>query len=85
MPTVEFPPVIPFTSQATGVPLEMQKLAVKVCVCPRERLTPEGETESAQEIVTEALAVFVASATLVAVIVMFGEAGIVAGAVYVAD
>jgi hypothetical protein len=84
VPSVVFPLAMPFTSQMTGATLIPQKLAVKLCVCPRARVVAPGEIEFvvAQTIVIIALADFVVSETLVAVTVTLAREGTFKGAVY---
>jgi hypothetical protein len=84
LPTVEFPPAIPFTSHAMLAPAPRQKDAVNACVWPRPTLVEGGEIEfvAAQTIVAVALPDFELSAALVAVTVTAGGEGGVGGAVY---
>lgn len=83
VPTVEFPPGIPFTSQEIAVSLAMQDDALKICIWPSETLAAEGEIEfiEVHVIVTLAVPDFEASATLVAVTFTIAGEGSVAGAV----
>lgn len=83
VPTTELPPAIPLTSHEMLAPEAKQKVAVNVCICPSGTLAVDGETALVvpHEIVTLALADFVASATLVAVTVTVDGVGTLAGAV----
>jgi hypothetical protein len=87
VPTVEFPPAIPFTSHAMVAPGARQNDAVKVFVCPSAMLALEGEIEfvAVQAIVTLELPDFEVSDTLVAVTSTAAGEGTVAGAVYSAE
>ncbi|MGA9884541.1 MAG: hypothetical protein WBQ34_12555 [Candidatus Acidiferrales bacterium] len=83
VPTVVFPPVIPFTSHEMLAPAARQNVAANVCVCPSVKLAVAGEIALVrpQVIVTLALADFVLSATLVTVTVTLDGVGTFAGAV----
>lgn len=83
VPTVEFPPVTPLTSQAIVAPAAVQKDAVNVCAWPRGTLTGDGEMEfvDPHSTVTLALPDFELSAVLVAVTVTVAGEGGTAGAV----
>ncbi|MGH9688990.1 MAG: hypothetical protein ACRD5K_18100 [Candidatus Acidiferrales bacterium] len=83
VPTVVFPPVIPFTSHEMLAPAARQNVAAKVCVCPSVTLAVAGEIALVrlQVIVTLALADFVLSATLVAATVTNDGVGTFVGAV----
>lgn len=83
VPTVAFPPPIPFTSHATADPAGAQNDAVNVCDAPNPTLACEGEIEfdAAQMIVAAALPDFVLSAALVAVTVTVAGDGGAGGAV----
>jgi hypothetical protein len=86
LPSVAFPPAIPFTSQVTVVPGARQKLSAKLCVCPSATLATLGAMVFAlvQVIVTLALPNFVASATLVDFTLTVAGEGGVSGARYTA-
>jgi hypothetical protein len=68
-PTVEFPPGMLSTDQTMEGLLRSGKLAVNCCVAPAIKVAEVGETELVLATVIEALALFVVSATLIAVIV----------------
>lgn len=68
-PTVEFPPGMLSTDQAMEGLLRSGKLAVNCCIAPAIKVAEVGETELVLATVIEALALFVVSATLIAVIV----------------
>ena len=82
VPKTELPPAIPFTSHTNCVAAGVHRIAVKVCDFPNPRLAVVGEIEFWLHCsVTVALAKAEGSATLRAVTVTEGTAGIVAGAV----
>jgi hypothetical protein len=83
VPSVEFPPATPFTSQEICAADAAHSDAVKVWGWPRLTSADEGEMEfaAAQVIVTVAVPDFAGSAVLVAVIVTFGGESTAAGAV----
>jgi hypothetical protein len=83
VPTVKFPPAIPFTSQAMVAPAARQNDAANACDCPRPTLAESGEIEfvAEQVMVTLALPNFELSAALVAVTVTLGGEGGAEGAV----
>ena len=83
VPTIEFPPGIPLTSQEIAAPLAMQDEVVRICVWPSETLAAGGEIEfiEVQVMVTLAAPDFEASATLVAITLTVAGEGGVAGAV----
>jgi hypothetical protein len=84
VPTVEFPPAIPFADHVTPVFVALLTLAVNCFVAEvwTEALVGETETETAAITVAVAVAVFVGSATLVPAIVTVAGEGKPAGAVY---
>lgn len=73
VPTVLLPPVTPFTAQETPLFVDPVTLALNCCVSPDCNVAAEGVTETVTVgvgfTVTLALAVFVVSAALRAVIV----------------
>lgn len=83
VPTEEFPPTIPFTSQTIDAPEETHRDAVKDCVEPSITLADDGaiELEAEHEMVTVAPAETAGFATLVAVTVIGFCAGLEGGAV----
>jgi hypothetical protein len=80
VPTVEFPPGTPLTSQTTPVFVEKLTDAVNCCVLPALTETVSGEIDIGFAIVTFASAVFEGSDTEIAVTVTDVEVVIVAGA-----
>jgi hypothetical protein len=86
VPTVEFPPMILFTSQVTAVFDVPVTVAVNCCVPPTTTVADEGETLTAtvvdETIVTWAEPDFVGSACDTAVTVTVLGFGTFAGAVY---
>ncbi len=84
MPSVEFPPAIPFTSQAMVAPAAKQNDAANTCGWPRLTLVKTGEIGivAAHIMVALALPTFELSAALVAVTVIVGGEGGAVGAVY---
>lgn len=86
VPTLESPPVIPFTLHVNAVPGATQSDAARFTVAPVATLDDAGEIEFAalQEILRVAVAAFVGSAILVAVTATDAGEGGIAGAVYAA-
>ena len=84
MPSVKFPPAIPFTSQTIVAPAAKQNDAANVCDWLRLTFAESGEIEfvAAQVMVALALPDFELSAALVAVTVTVGGEGGADGAVY---
>jgi hypothetical protein len=84
VPSDEFPPATPFTSQARPDPAGTQSDPVNVSDDPSPTLACEGEIEFVAEhvIVAVALPDFELSAALVAAIVTVGDDGGAGGAVY---
>ena len=83
VPTVEFPPVTPFTCQLTAVFVEFMTVAMNICVpVPATTAAVPGVTLTvmAGTIVTAAEAVLVVSAADVAVTVAVAGDGTAAGA-----
>jgi hypothetical protein len=78
-PTEEFPPAMLSTDQVMEGFERAGKLALNCCVAPPRRVAEAGETELGLVTVTVELALFVVSATLVAVTVCVPVAG---GALY---
>ena len=84
IPSIAFPPSIPFTSQEIVAPAARQNVAAKFCASPSPTLGDGWAIELAvaQVIVTLALPDFAGSATLVAVMLTIAGDGTTAGAVY---
>jgi hypothetical protein len=84
VPTVEFPPAVPFTLHVTAVLALPFTVAVNCWVCDSSTAAVAGDTVTETPLpttVTAAWADLVVSATLVAVTVTLPPAGAVAGAV----
>jgi hypothetical protein len=83
VPSTEFPPAIPFTSQAIVAAVARQNDAVNAAEFPSATFATNGEMEfvAAHATVTLALAVFALSAMLVAVTSTSGGVGGTAGPV----
>lgn len=87
VPTVELPPVTPFTCQVTAVFVALLTVAVNCCVFPVCTLAVGGAmlTLTAAVTVIPALDVLVVSAIEVAFRVTVEGVGILAGALYVTE
>jgi hypothetical protein len=87
IPTVELPPVIPFTCQVTAVFVALLTVAVNCCVFPVCTLAVSGATLTLTAAVTviPALDVLVVSAIEVAFSVTVAGVGMLAGALYVTE